>query len=39
MDNACKWAQRRIAVTSRRDAGRLTMVIEDDDPGLPAEQQ
>jgi len=39
MENACKWAQRRIAVTSRRDAGRLTMVIEDDGPGLPAEQQ
>ena len=39
MDNACKWAQRRVTVTSRRDDGRLTMVIEDDGPGLPPERQ
>ena len=39
MDNACKWACGRVAITSRRDDGRLTMVIEDDGPGLPAEQQ
>ena len=39
MDNACKWARGRVAITSRRDDGRLTMVIEDDGPGLPAEQQ
>ena len=39
MDNACKWARSRVAATSRRDAGRLTITIEDDGPGLPAEQQ
>src|SRR2546422_5205225 len=38
MDNACKWARRRVAATSRRDDGRLTITVEDDGPGLPAEQ-
>src|SRR5206468_4059837 len=39
MDNACKWARGRIAATSRRDDGHLTITIEDDGPGLPSEQQ
>jgi signal transduction histidine kinase len=38
MDNACKWARRRVAATSRRDDGRLTITIDDDGPGLPPEQ-
>src|SRR5207245_7002758 len=38
MDNACKWARRRVAATSRRDEGRLTTTGEDDGPGLPAGQ-
>jgi signal transduction histidine kinase len=38
MDNACKWARRRVAVTSRRDDGRLTITIDDDGPGLPVAQ-
>ena len=38
MDNACKWARRRVVARSRRDDGRLTITIEDDGPGLPAEQ-
>jgi len=42
-DNACKWAKGRVAVevsqtTSRRPPGRLTIVIEDDGPGLSAEE-
>jgi signal transduction histidine kinase len=39
MDNACKWARRRVVATSRRDRDRLTIAIEDDGPGLPEEQQ
>jgi len=39
MDNACKWARGRIAATSRRDGGCLTIAIEDDGPGLPEGQQ
>ena len=39
MDNACKWARRCVAATSRSDDGRLTITIEDDGPGLPPEQQ
>jgi len=38
MDNACKWARRRISVKSGYEEGRLTITIEDDGPGLPAEQ-
>ena len=38
MDNASKWARRRVVARSRRDDGRLTITIEDDGPGLPAEQ-
>jgi len=34
MDNACKWARRRVVVTAA--AGQLT--VEDDGPGLTAEQ-
>ena len=39
MDNACKWARRRVAATSARDHDRLTITIEDDGPGLPTEPQ
>lgn len=43
-DNACKWAKGKVAVevaqsTSRRPPGRLTIVIEDDGPGLSAEER
>jgi signal transduction histidine kinase len=35
MDNACKWARTRVAVTSEPDAGGLVVVVvEDDGPGL-----
>lgn len=39
MDNACKWARGRILASSRRDQDRLTIMIEDDGPGLPTEPQ
>jgi len=43
-DNACKWAKGKVAVevsasTSRRPPGRLTIVIEDDGPGLSAAER
>ena len=34
MENACKWAKQRIAVSGTFDAGDLVMCIEDDGPGL-----
>jgi signal transduction histidine kinase len=40
MDNACKWARRRVRVVGRaegRDA--LLLAVEDDGPGLPAERR
>ena len=37
LDNACKWARSRIAVTVRDGAG-MTLVVEDDGPGCSAEQ-
>ena len=39
LDNACKWARSRIAVKAAAlDGGRFHLAIEDDGPGLPAEQ-
>ena len=34
MDNAAKWARRRVAVTVRREGGRLDIRVEDDGPGF-----
>ncbi len=34
IDNACKWAHHRVLVSGRAVAGRLTVVVEDDGPGL-----
>ncbi|MEM9435459.1 MAG: sensor histidine kinase [Pseudomonadota bacterium] len=34
MDNACKWAKSRVAVTVRQDESRLSVVVEDDGPGI-----
>lgn len=35
MDNACKWARGKVAVTSERSGSRLLISIEDDGPGIP----
>ena len=36
LDNACKWARRRVAVTSERSGQRVAILVDDDGPGLPA---
>jgi signal transduction histidine kinase len=44
VDNACKWARSKVTVTTEyeppgeENAGRLTIFIDDDGPGLTAEQ-
>lgn len=34
LDNACKWARRRIDLRGRVAAGRLRLVVADDGPGM-----
>lgn len=38
MDNACKWARHRVAVTVACDAGRIVVCVDDDGRGLPDER-
>ncbi len=39
MDNACKWARRRVRVRAAPDGARLVLTVEDDGPGLSAEDR
>jgi signal transduction histidine kinase len=39
LDNACKWARHRVRVRVEREAERLRLTIEDDGPGLAADQR
>jgi signal transduction histidine kinase len=39
IDNACKWAKARVRVRCETTGGRLVFQIEDDGPGLSAEQR
>ena len=39
IDNACKWAKQRVRVRCHKADGRLTLAVEDDGPGLSAEQR
>lgn len=39
MDNACKWAGQKVDVAVTADAGRVTVTIDDDGPGLSPEQR
>jgi signal transduction histidine kinase len=39
MDNACKWARARIRVTVVSAATGVTMLIDDDGPGIPQESR
>jgi signal transduction histidine kinase len=34
LDNACKWAKSRVAVTSREEGGNIVIAVDDDGPGL-----
>jgi signal transduction histidine kinase len=34
LDNACKWARTRVRVAARVDAEWLSMIVEDDGPGM-----
>lgn len=36
LDNACKWATRRVRIRGHHSGGALTLEIEDDGPGLSA---
>ncbi len=37
LDNACKWARSRIRLESVEKEGRVTVVVDDDGPGIPAD--
>ena len=40
MENACKWAKRRVRVSAGPTGlGQMVVVVEDDGPGLPEEQR
>lgn len=38
IDNACKWAKKEVTVNCRSDHNRLTLIIEDDGPGIAEEE-
>ena len=39
MDNACKWARRRVKVRALADGVRLVLTVDDDGPGLSQEER
>ena len=39
IDNACKWAAHRVDIHATRSADRLHITIDDDGPGLAADQR
>ena len=42
LDNACKWAERNVSVTATKADGKmpmLTIIVDDDGPGLPPEKR
>jgi signal transduction histidine kinase len=38
LDNACSWARRHVRLRSTAEAETIVVTIEDDGPGLPADQ-
>ncbi len=39
IDNGCKWARSRVRVRCEKTGGRLILTVEDDGPGLSAQQR
>ena len=39
MDNACKWAKSRVRVRAMAEGARLVLTVEDDGPGLSADDR
>jgi signal transduction histidine kinase len=39
IDNGCKWAKSRVRVRCDKSGGRLVVTVEDDGPGLSAQQR
>jgi len=39
IDNAGKWARRRVEIDVQRENGALCLTIDDDGPGIPADQR
>lgn len=39
LDNACKWAQRRVHVSATLDGDAVLIMVDDDGPGVPADQR
>jgi signal transduction histidine kinase len=39
LDNACKWASHRVEVMAHAEGDALTITLDDDGPGLAAEQR
>lgn len=39
VENACKWAQSKVVMESSESGGRITIQIDDDGPGLPADMR
>lgn len=38
LDNACKWCHSRVELHAGNEAGRLVLTVEDDGPGIPAQE-
>jgi signal transduction histidine kinase len=39
LDNACKWARRRVEIEAKREDGRLVVSIDDDGQGIAPERR
>ncbi|PWB48411.1 MAG: two-component sensor histidine kinase [Nitrosomonadales bacterium] len=38
LDNACKWCHARVELHAGSEAGHLALAVEDDGPGIPAQE-